>query len=420
MPIVNVRLNQNDSFNNVNLSNNDLSLTATSFAIRSTLGKTRGKWYWEVKLDSGNNSLLIGITSKLFPINGGTTTGSIGDALYIRAFFGQTGTIHPENLLYGTVLAVGDVIGVAMDLDIGTLEFFINGGSMGVSHNNLRLLGEVFPFFKSNTIGNKKITVNFGSSPFSYSVPNGYLPYAFYSDNKFLILDNNKFCSIRMADLNKNIIPPLKSYAGSAGIVNASNLNSNVWTAFNGDKSDLGWLIDLRNESKNQWLSYKFPTPKVVGKYTMTYSFDATGGPAPKSWTFEGSNDAINWIVLDTKTDETNWTQYSTREYRINNENAYMYYRIYVSDNNGGLYQIYISELEMMETYSKIIELNNQVVNEEDFLKHGMDQNDFVDLQREFKVRSFLDHNGTKLGSGTMFKQKVDTQKVFFKTVRIE
>ncbi|SEL81302.1 F5/8 type C domain-containing protein [Paenibacillus sp. cl141a] len=238
-------------------------------------------------------------------------------------------------------------------------------------------------------------------------------------EQKYLVSSAGNYYSIKMPDSEENVITPVKSNAESIGIVNHSTISTTGWEAFDGNKTGNGWLINLRSEAKTQWLSYRFPTPKVISKYTISFAHTSVD-TAPKSWTFEGSNDANNWTILDTRTDETNWAQYSTREYVFYNKKAYMYYRIYVSENNGGLYQIYISEIEMMQTNSTTIDLVTQAPNEDDFIKFGIDKATIIDLDRTLDTKSFLDKNGTNLGTGKVFKRTIDTNSVKIKRVMID
>jgi Kip1 ubiquitination-promoting complex protein 1 len=43
---------------------------------------------------------------------------------------------------YGVRWATGDVIGLAADLDAGTITFYHNGQSLGVAYSDLRLTGD--------------------------------------------------------------------------------------------------------------------------------------------------------------------------------------------------------------------------------------------------------------------------------------
>lgn len=270
--------------------------------------------------------------------------------------------------------------------------------------------------------------VSFSKYRLNISENNGYsthtnirqlMMYEYVYEQKFLISSAGNYYSVNMSNIDKNLITPLISNAASAGIVSSSNSSTSAaWTAFNGSKVDNGWVIDLRNEPKTQWLSYKFPSPNVINKYTVTFSFTALDA-APKSWTFEGSNNGTDWVVLDTRTHETNWSQYQTREYVFYNKKAYMYYRIYVSDNNGGLYQIFISEIEMMQTNSTTIDLVTQAPNEDDFIKFGIDKGTTIDLSRTLDTKSFLVRNGTNLGTGKVYTSQYDTTNMTIKKIMI-
>jgi len=57
----------------------------------------------------------------------------------------------------------------------------------------------------------------------------------------------------------------------------------------------------------------------------------------PEDWTFEGSNNDIDWTVLDTQTGQS-FSGYTTKYYlNIGNTTAYRYYRINISQNGGAI-----------------------------------------------------------------------------------
>ncbi|MFS0855119.1 SPRY domain-containing protein [Paenibacillus taichungensis] len=167
---------------NMTLSNGNLTIVSAvaineAGNIRATHGKISGKWYWELRLDAGATTLFAGIASKTYPITNAEYAGTSSDALKIRAYYGNSGNRLPENTSYGTTISVGNIIGVALDLDSGTLEFYKNGVSMGVSHTNLKGLGEVFPLFKSMGSTSRTITANFGATAFATPIPSGFKAY---------------------------------------------------------------------------------------------------------------------------------------------------------------------------------------------------------------------------------------------------
>ena len=94
----------------------------------STLGASKGKYYWEVKpfnKNGGNDSeLMIGVTST-FATSSGYTLGYFPNDVAYRG----NGNKQINNAMtsYGNSYAIDDIIGVAMDLDNNKLYFSKNG-----------------------------------------------------------------------------------------------------------------------------------------------------------------------------------------------------------------------------------------------------------------------------------------------------
>ena len=96
----------------------------------STIGVSSGKWYVEVKMTAhsetdGNNYSMIGITSKLTT----SATDFLGQNASDWRYYGQNGTIrnNGSDSSYGNSYAVGDIIGIALNLDDNELKFYKNG-----------------------------------------------------------------------------------------------------------------------------------------------------------------------------------------------------------------------------------------------------------------------------------------------------
>jgi hypothetical protein len=120
--------------------------------------------------------------------------------------------------------------------------------------------------------------------------------------------------------------------------------NNAPWKAFDKNASTM-WQA---NVSPTGWISLDFGpgnTKKII-QYTIT----APTTQAPKNWTFEGSNDNINWTVLDARSNQTGWGSNEKRVFNsfINN-NSFRYYRLNVTANNGAT-TLSVYELEMMES----------------------------------------------------------------------
>lgn len=87
------------------------------------------------------------------------------------------------------------------------------------------------------------------------------------------------------------------------------------------------------------WMQLEFPAPVVAGAYTITSANDAPGRD-PKNWQMLGSNDGVNWTVLDVETNQIFTSRFQTQHYIFDNKTAYKYFRWNVTANAGdGLFQ---------------------------------------------------------------------------------
>lgn len=185
-----ITFNPNDKSDNISLSNNNLTakrLTGDG-SVRATLGKSSGKWYWEIKYENG-----------LFMA--GVTSGSISLPTYIDREIDSTGyysiskTInYSKSVVISTdTFAINDIMGIALDLDNRKISFYKNGISMSNATNlDLAVLQiTASTLYPSVTVLNTdgQITANFGATPFKYEVPTGYSSYDCI--NKYLIQYNS-------------------------------------------------------------------------------------------------------------------------------------------------------------------------------------------------------------------------------------
>jgi hypothetical protein len=124
--------------------------------------------------------------------------------------------------------------------------------------------------------------------------------------------------------------------ANPQGSIAVSNTNSPAAEAkekaFDGN-SDTKWLIF----ANSGWLQYQFAENKssIVNSYTLTSANDAAERD-PKAWKLQGSDDGINFITLDNRSDETFSSRFQTRTFNFDNNTAYKYYRLDITQNNGG------------------------------------------------------------------------------------
>jgi hypothetical protein len=162
----------------VTRSNGNLTSTdgGTTYGLASfgTIASTTGKWYWEVTLTSAGGSFAnIGVVDLNQPLgtnlHTGITYAQDGDKGSGAGVFGGSGSTA-----YGASYTTGDVIGVALDLDGGSITFYKNGVSQGVAYTGIS--GNYTP-----GVGDAQNTtaytfdLNCGQRPFAYTPPTGFV-----------------------------------------------------------------------------------------------------------------------------------------------------------------------------------------------------------------------------------------------------
>ena len=152
-----------DNVSSSTLANGNLDINNTGDGANriGTMGVSSGKWYYEF-VQTVNATAQTGINSeretgsstpnrRMYYVNGQKYNGSTGSA-------------------YGATWTTGDVIGIALDLDAGTLVFYKNGVSQGTAFTGLT--GTWYPWVRVDTSGSVCVA-NFGQRPFAYPV-SGY------------------------------------------------------------------------------------------------------------------------------------------------------------------------------------------------------------------------------------------------------
>jgi hypothetical protein len=149
------------------LANGNLDFTSSgSGGSTSTVGVSSGKWYWEVYIGSTPNNTYVGLYDN--PNNlldGYAITGTSGNRFTTA---GGTFTVTS-----GT-FQVGDIFGVAADIDAGIVTWYRNG-SVAVTLTGATLNTKPwFPGTNVNAAASSPIIYNFGQRPFAYTAPSGF------------------------------------------------------------------------------------------------------------------------------------------------------------------------------------------------------------------------------------------------------
>ncbi len=171
-----VTLDPDTLLTNSTLSNGNLTGLAGSGAtggIYATTSVFTGKWYWELTVGAAAGGM-IGIGDLAYPNN---TWAGGGEGGYFWYYNGDKYTSGNIASSYSTTYTTGDVIGVALDCDAGTLNYYKNGVDQGVAFTGLQ--GRTFrPFFQDGSGSGFGFTANFGESAWYSSIPSGYSPLA--------------------------------------------------------------------------------------------------------------------------------------------------------------------------------------------------------------------------------------------------
>lgn len=168
--------NDLDRSPNHTLSGGNLQVTATNTAWKSqraTIGKSSGKWYFEVIIDwpgSFNAMVWVATASE-------SLSNFVGFWPTWYSYYSYTGKSDPANAYnnnvnfsYGTVFNKWDVIGVALNMDSGQVTFYKNNVSQGTMSG---LSGTMYPMVSLyDTWLSAK--ANFGASKMAYTAPVGF------------------------------------------------------------------------------------------------------------------------------------------------------------------------------------------------------------------------------------------------------
>jgi len=162
--------------NNYTITNGNLQAsdaTAVNTIVWATMYlPTSGKWYWEITNVTGSGlTNVIGAAPDTYADS--TNTSATG---FYRSN-GQIQNAAGPNVTSGNTYTNGDVIGVAVDVGAGTVQFYKNNVAQGATPSFTFTAGSVLvPFCAGdNSAGTKTYAANFGQQPFTYTPPSGFI-----------------------------------------------------------------------------------------------------------------------------------------------------------------------------------------------------------------------------------------------------
>jgi hypothetical protein len=170
------------------LLNGNLNTSATAYSLHryGTIGVSSGKYYWEASptaMSGSSNGMLVGISNDISE-TGATLVG-------IRGYLSVNGNKYTgsSGSAYGATWTTNDILGMALDLDAGTLVFYKNNVSQGTAFTGLT--GEWFPLIRTDATVTSFI--NFGQRPFAYTPPTGFVRLNTFNLPTPTILQGNKY-----------------------------------------------------------------------------------------------------------------------------------------------------------------------------------------------------------------------------------
>ena len=164
-----------NSFNQGTLSEGNLKSSMTSGAYKTNLasfGVSQGKWYWEIKVTQASNVNFL---------NFGVTDESTNKNIDFKALAGTTlynnttGKISIDGSEDGSAaakFAVGDIVGIALNMDDKEISFLKNGSALFSDVDMSSTSNLVFPFHIAYTYATYIFEYNFGGTQ-SFAISSG-------------------------------------------------------------------------------------------------------------------------------------------------------------------------------------------------------------------------------------------------------
>ena len=155
-------------------SEGNLKITQSSAwaGAKATMGVSKGKWYWEVKISTALADHHHGVQQENVDETAQNPQNTTGTTVFFNSDGGEMKSDSTATTAdYGT-LDNGDILGIALDMDAGSygqITIFDNGSAIVSDFNLVSSSTTVMPFA---SIGNSTAEYNFGNPTFSISSSN--------------------------------------------------------------------------------------------------------------------------------------------------------------------------------------------------------------------------------------------------------
>lgn len=163
-------VNENEIAHVAKVSKDRLSITSSSAfsTLKANACIISSKYMYEVQLKS-KGVMQIGFCSAKCQFS---SDSGVGDTRYSYGLDGSKKRLwHVYTKNYGPYWRSGDIYGVCLDMDNGTIEYYRNGVPLGIAFEDIER-GPGLSLFPAVSLAfNDSLTANFGGSPFRYPIP---------------------------------------------------------------------------------------------------------------------------------------------------------------------------------------------------------------------------------------------------------
>jgi hypothetical protein len=257
--------------------NLDFSLAPSVGAIGThamgSIAVTAGKYYWEVNLTSNYlNAIYIGLMRGAdYNTYHNTSSGGV-------LYYGGSGNKVIDGVFtsYGNSYTNNDIIGIALDVDAGTVTFYKNNSSQGVITLPSSTSGWKAYVANGASGGTQAGVINFGQRPFAYTAPSGF----------------KALCTTNLAEptiADGSTAMDVKLYTGNGSTQTISGLNFSpdlIWIKTRGQVGDHKLIDIVRGGDKR--LESNTTDAEETNADTIL-SFDSDGFTLGSSGTVNGS-----------------------------------------------------------------------------------------------------------------------------------
>lgn len=148
--------------------------------------------------------------------------------------------------------------------------------------------------------------------------------------------------------MTSNTIPT--PYVTSASSIYGASYEP--WKAFNSIYNQPEDCWATRAGTTDGWIKFDFGTKTRVSAFSIHAMSTINYLPnSPKTFSFDGSDDGTTFTTIRSFTNQTGWSVLEGRTYQLGGAVNYRYYRLSISENNGGTYTA-VAELRFKKASS--------------------------------------------------------------------